>query len=111
MSDVINGGVAPEVELVSDIVAALQRGAKVISIGAALYAESGDRTPFAFDWLRRYLKENPQFTDVVFFSPAGNDWTNALAYPAAYDWVTGVGSVRQESGRRGPSGAITARRT
>jgi len=100
VSDVINGGVVQEVEIVSDIVAALLRGARIIIVGAVLYTEGGDRKPFAFEWLRDYLKRNEQFSNVVFVSPAGNDNTDRLCYPAAYAWVTGVGSVDPEFTQR-----------
>ncbi|TDC51646.1 hypothetical protein E1212_11670 [Jiangella ureilytica] len=97
--DCLLGGAVDELAIVEDLEKVVKAGADIVSVQAGLYARPGN-TPKAFDmFYRRILSRHP---DTVIVAPAGNHGTDMPFWPAAYSWVTAVGSLTRGGDYRAP---------
>ncbi|WP_026874646.1 S8 family peptidase [Jiangella gansuensis] len=91
------GGAVDEVSVAQAVAAAARSGASVISLQAGAYTREAE-PPVAFAALRDdVLTDHP---DTVLVAAAGNNSTDDEFWPAAFDWVTGVGGLTTDGSAR-----------
>ncbi len=95
--NVLEGGAVDEVAMVDALTRALESGADVISMQAGCYTREGE-APLAFTTFAEEVL--PKYPNAVIVTAAGNNSQDDPFYPAAFDWVTGVGGLTHDGERR-----------
>lgn len=88
------GGADYESEICKQLEEALEDedNPKLISISAGTYTRE-NMALLSFDMLRGFYGLDADGEETVIIAAAGNESTNEKFYPAAFDWVVGVGAV------------------
>lgn len=95
--NVLEGGAVDEVAMIEALTRAVESGTDVITMQAGCYTREGV-PPLAFTtFAEEVLAKHP---DTVVVTAAGNNSHDDPFYPAALDWVTGVGGLTHDGQHR-----------
>lgn len=91
------GGAVDEVTVVDALTAAVESGADVVSLQAGMYTREHVASVAFAAFHDDVLAAHP---DTVVVAAAGNNGSDEKFWPAAFDWVTGVGGLTEDGSAR-----------
>ena len=91
------GGAVDEVTVVGALTAAVESGADVVSLQAGMYTREHVASVAFAAFRDEVLAAHP---DTVVVAAAGNNGSDEKFWPAAFDWVTGVGGLTEDGSAR-----------
>ncbi|TDC51647.1 hypothetical protein E1212_11675 [Jiangella ureilytica] len=91
------GGAVDEVTVVEALTAAVESGADVVSLQAGMYTREHVASVAFAAFHDEVLAAHP---DTVVVAAAGNNGSGEKFWPAAFDWVTGVGGLTEDGSAR-----------
>ncbi|SDU44785.1 S8 family peptidase [Jiangella alkaliphila] len=91
------GGAVDEVTVVGALTSAVESGADVVSLQAGMYTREHVASVAFAAFRDEVLAAHP---DTVVVAAAGNNSSDEKFWPAAFDWVTGVGGLTEDGSAR-----------